>query len=493
MARRHTRVLALSVLVACLLMATACANRNLDRLVANGGTTDAGQPAGLAPGRADGDGTGAALDGGGVDGASTPDGATGGATAATAASGGATAASPSARPGASGGATSAAGGAGGASKAAAGAKRQLVLGGLYHLSGFPLGSDVLTGCYYGVTSYINDLNAKGGVNGYTFKYIAYDDGLDSQRAQALIKRLVEDDKADAILGNCSDFTLEAQLPELTKANIPVIGPVIGGNLEWYRHPNLFPVYSDQQDVGYPKYAVDQMVKAGVKKAGVLYVNVPSGSGGAAGARKYMRRAGIDIVYDSSHALTESDFTAYVSGLKSAGAEAVWFIATPDFLDKFVNAAKQQNYTGKVYAPWPGYYPEIKKVGNFVNGRYFVTMPHLGVETPRSPQGLQHFKDIMKRYAPRQSLNATAIQGFTTGEVFEEALKRMGDTPWSSDAFMNALRTFQNWEGTFNAPITYANGGNRQPTNCMQVLTADTSAPSGWKVLGPPLQCKTVFD
>jgi len=472
------------------LAASSCANRKLDELAVSGGS---GQlPAGALDSAADGalGGVGLGTGSGGISG-----GVTGSGSSGAGGSGGVQAGvSDGSDAGSSGGDATAPGGAqgqsGGGGGQGGGGGRELTIGGVYHMTGFPLGSDVLGGCQAGLAAWVAAMNAAGGVNGYTFRNITYDDGNNADRSVAFTNRLLNDDEVDFFAGHCSDFQFNATAPILTENNVPVVGPIVGGDLNWYQRPNFFPVYGDQQDL-YARFAVDGMVEAGVQRAGILYVNVPSGAGGANSARRYMRQAGIEIVYDSGHALTESDFTAYIAGLKSNGAESVWFIATPDFLDKFVQAARQQDWTGTVYAPWPGYYIELKRAGDFVNDRVFVTMPHLGLDTARSPEGLDQFLAAMERYAPRQSLNATAIQGWITGEVIAEALRRMGDTPFSREAFMEALRTFQGWEGTFNAPLTYVNGPNAQPTSCQQILVADTSAPTSFRV-ADTMKCSTVF-
>lgn len=493
MRRGSHRRTVLVLLALAALVFSACANRRLDELAVTGGAGGATAeelPAGALDGSADAGGLGGGTEGG-LGGSGSTSGGGGADDSGSASGGGATGTDGQGGAAATTGGGGSEGGAEGSGGGGGGGGRQLTLGGVYHMTGFPLGSDVLAGCQTGLAAWMAAANAAGGVNGYTFKNVTYDDGNNADRSVAFVKRLINDDNIDIFAGHCSDFQFAATAPIISEAQLPVVGPVVGGNVIWYQNPNFFPVYGDQQDL-YARYAVDGMVGADVKKAGILYVNVPSGAGGAASARRYMRQAGIEIVYDTGHALTESDFTAYIAGLKSNGAEAVWFIATPDFLDKFAQAARQQGWTGSVYAPWPGYYPGIRSVGEFVNGRYFVTMPHLGVDTARSQEGLDAFLAAMKRYAPRQTLNATAIQGWTTGEVIGEALRRMGDTPYSPEAFMEALRTFDAWEGTFNAPLTYVNGPNADPTSCQQILVADVSAPTSFRVQGEPLKCSTVF-
>src|SRR5436190_11757443 len=48
--------------------------------------------------------------------------------------------------------------------------------------------------------YVQDINAKGGVNGQQIKLFIYDDGGDANKARTFATRLVEEDKVDAMLG-----------------------------------------------------------------------------------------------------------------------------------------------------------------------------------------------------------------------------------------------------------------------------------------------------
>ena len=48
--------------------------------------------------------------------------------------------------------------------------------------------------------YVDEINAKGGVNGQKLELIVYDDGGNANSARTFATRLVEQDKVDAIIG-----------------------------------------------------------------------------------------------------------------------------------------------------------------------------------------------------------------------------------------------------------------------------------------------------
>jgi branched-chain amino acid transport system substrate-binding protein len=48
--------------------------------------------------------------------------------------------------------------------------------------------------------YVDDINAKGGVNGQKLQLVVYDDGADANAARTFATRLVEEDKVVAMVG-----------------------------------------------------------------------------------------------------------------------------------------------------------------------------------------------------------------------------------------------------------------------------------------------------
>jgi branched-chain amino acid transport system substrate-binding protein len=68
--------------------------------------------------------------------------------------------------------------------------------------------------------YIDKTNAEGGILGRKLQLIQYDDGSDAAKSNSFAKRLIEEDKVDAIIaGNTSGATM-AMLPLVQSAGIP---------------------------------------------------------------------------------------------------------------------------------------------------------------------------------------------------------------------------------------------------------------------------------
>ena len=67
--------------------------------------------------------------------------------------------------------------------------------------------------------YVDDINAKGGVNGQKLQLIVYDDGADANAARTFATRLVEEDKVVAMVGGTTTGATLAMIPVFEEAQI----------------------------------------------------------------------------------------------------------------------------------------------------------------------------------------------------------------------------------------------------------------------------------
>ena len=70
--------------------------------------------------------------------------------------------------------------------------------------------------------YVDDINKKGGVIGRPLQLVHYDDGSDASKANGFVKRLIEDDNVDVLVGGTTTGSTMSMVPIAEKANIPFI-------------------------------------------------------------------------------------------------------------------------------------------------------------------------------------------------------------------------------------------------------------------------------
>src|SRR5262245_25972620 len=77
--------------------------------------------------------------------------------------------------------------------------------------------------------YVDEINAKGGVNGQKLQLVVYDDGADANAARTFATRLIEEDKVAAMVGGTTTGATLAMIPLFEEAQIPFIS--LGGAIQ----------------------------------------------------------------------------------------------------------------------------------------------------------------------------------------------------------------------------------------------------------------------
>ncbi|HET9772699.1 MAG TPA: ABC transporter substrate-binding protein, partial [Acidimicrobiia bacterium] len=107
-----------------------------------------------------------------------------------------------------------------------GPKPEVLFGSIGTSSG-PIGANVVSSPT-GTKAWVADINARGGLAGHPVRVVFADDGGDPQRALAIARRMVEQDKVVAIFNFFGLTSLQGAIPYLEQKQVPILGAE-GGN------------------------------------------------------------------------------------------------------------------------------------------------------------------------------------------------------------------------------------------------------------------------
>ncbi|HPO19758.1 MAG TPA: ABC transporter substrate-binding protein [Rubrivivax sp.] len=167
---------------------------------------------------------------------------------------------------------------------------------------------------------IDKINADGGVLGRKLELVAYDSAGDAEKARTFVKRLIEQDKVDVIVGGSSTGETMAAIPLAEAAGIPFIS--LAGSVAIVEPVKKWVFKTPHTDrMACDKIFVDMKAR-GVSKAALI-----SGSGGfdksmRAECLKVAGNHGITIVADETYGAADTDMTAQLTKIKGSGAQAV---------------------------------------------------------------------------------------------------------------------------------------------------------------------------
>lgn len=169
-------------------------------------------------------------------------------------------------------------------------------------------------------SYIADLNAQGGVIGRKIELRDCDTGGNAQQAVACVKRLIEQDRVDLLIGGSTTGDTMAVIPEVEQARIPLIS--LAGGIEI-----IDPVKSWVFKTPHTDRMAVAKIYADLRKRGFTKVAVITGDGDfdQSGHTQLLQLAsqyGITIVADETYGNQDTDMTAQLARIKASNAQAI---------------------------------------------------------------------------------------------------------------------------------------------------------------------------
>jgi branched-chain amino acid transport system substrate-binding protein len=171
--------------------------------------------------------------------------------------------------------------------------------------------------------YIDKINAEGGVLGRKLELVHYDDAGDAEKARTFVKRLLENDKVDIILGGTTTGTTMAAIPLVERAGIPFIS--MAGGIEITDPVKKWVFKTPQTDRMAAAKIMEDMKKRGFSKIALLSETSGFGRSGREQILKVAPEYGIDIVLDETYGPKDTDMTAQLTKIKNAADVQAVFV------------------------------------------------------------------------------------------------------------------------------------------------------------------------
>ena len=211
-----------------------------------------------------------------------------------------------------------------------------VAGLAFTLNVFPQNEPIRIGAFLAVTGpaaflgdpeqktlelYVEKLNAQGGVLGRKLQLFAYDSAGDAEKARGYVKRLIEQDRVDVLVGGSTTGETMAAVPLAEGAGVPFLS--LAGAVVIIEPVKKWVFKTPHTDrMACEKIFVDMRTR-GATKAALI-----SGSGGfdksmRAECLKVAGKHGVEIVADETYGAGDNDMTAQLAKIKATpGVQAV---------------------------------------------------------------------------------------------------------------------------------------------------------------------------
>jgi branched-chain amino acid transport system substrate-binding protein len=300
----------------------------------------------------------------------------------------------------------------------------------------------------GLQMWVADINARGSLLGRQVQLIHYDDASRNANAEAGVRKLVEVDGVDFLVGPYSSaLTLKASAVA-EELNVPMVASAASADEIWERgYRNIFGV--DTLASNYLE-GFRAARDAGASSLALLYARTPFAEEVALGLRKKAAADGMKILLDEGYPPEQLDFTAIAKRLKGVDADIILGISYLEDSIAIVKAVRAAGVKPGMLAFTVG--PALREFGDRLGDQ---AEGVVGVVQWLRSVPLPGAQDFAYRYRKRYGHNpgVHAAIGYSTGQVIEAAVRLAGTT--EHDAVREQLRTmyFRSLLGLYNTDDT----------------------------------------
>lgn len=169
-------------------------------------------------------------------------------------------------------------------------------------------------------------NAQGGVLGRAIRLIGYDDASEPERAISVVKRLIDNDRVDLIIGGSGTPTSMAVLPLVDRAAIPYVSMGGGVGIVEPVRKWIFKVpHTDR--MGAEKVLAD-LKRRGLTRLALLSENVGFGKSGRDQVLALAPAWGVQVVVDETYGPKDPDVTPQLTKVRGhADVDALFVFGT----------------------------------------------------------------------------------------------------------------------------------------------------------------------
>lgn len=289
----------------------------------------------------------------------------------------------------------------------------------------------------GILAAFREANAAGGVHGRKLDLISYNDGYEPELAIANSKRLIDEDKVFALIGEVGTPTSKAVQPIATQEGVPFLGPFTGA--DFLRDPSLTNVINIRASYGQETEAWIEHLTTdlGLSRIAILYQDDSFGRAGLEGVKKALERRGSDLVAEGTYMRGTTAVKRALLAIRKGHPQAVVMVGAYKPCAEFIKLARMINLDAVfVNISFVGSEPLAEELGRDGEGvvvTQVVPLPEDG-EFPL----VARYQKALKAVNPDAEPGFVSLEGYMVGRLVVEALKQSAN-PVTRTGLLSTIR------------------------------------------------------
>ena len=276
----------------------------------------------------------------------------------------------------------------------------------------------------GAHEVFEQVNARGGIHGRQLVMVYRDDRLDPALARRNTERFIKGDKVFALFGYRSTPTVQAVLPLIEQARVPLIAPLSGAQLLRVPvNPLIFNIRASyHQEI---EAIVRHLLRYGKGAIAVVYQNDAYGRDGLLGARNALASRGLRPLFEIPVERNSRDTREVARRVALALPDAVLIVSTYGTTSSFIPNLRKQGSDAQVMT--------VSAVGSDALIRSLPPEHRHGVGisqvvpfpwNPRVPV-VRDYQNAIRRNRSGIRYGFSSLEGYIAATLFVRALRAAG--------------------------------------------------------------------
>jgi branched-chain amino acid transport system substrate-binding protein len=289
------------------------------------------------------------------------------------------------------------------------------------------------------------------VNGRKIELIAEDDGYEPMRTVAAAKKLSEQDKIVALVGQTGTPNVAATIAYAQERKMPIIAPYA------FSHTLTTPVkryvFTTLPEVRVQADALGNYLLGPLKqtKIAAIYQNDDFGQDAVAGLDERMKKANVPLTklpFDRG----ATNFSGVVAQARQAGTESVVFLGIPRDAALVMKEANKMGWKPQFSGHNALGDPQTFALAGAPLVENAIAVAVMEPLDSKKPQ-VAEFMARQAKYLPKTSPTTYSMHGYNAARLFVEALKKVDGEP-TGDKIVAALESIKGLDTGLMGPITF---------------------------------------
>jgi branched-chain amino acid transport system substrate-binding protein len=277
--------------------------------------------------------------------------------------------------------------------------------------------------------YFDHINEQGGIHGAMIRQVVVDDAYKVEETSRLTREMLARPEVVALFGFAGTANVTKLLEDgiLDVGGAALVAPYTGGEaLRTPFNPWIFHVRAGYADEA--EHMVQQLTTLGMNRIAVMYQDDGFGKAGLLGVTNALAKRNLKLAVAAGYERNTDKVDDAVKKIKASDAQAIIMVSVNKSTAAFMKQYRESGGGAQLYNISVVDPAELVKLAGLKNAHGLGISQVVPYPYMANLPVVREYQALLKKYAPKESINYTSFEEFVGAKVLVEALRRAGPNP-----------------------------------------------------------------